>query len=360
MKENSIVIFFPSFEIGGVERVLIEIANYFYSKDFRVVVIVSSLKGKLRPYLTSGIEVISLNCKLRYTVFKLRKLILQLGITNIITGPDTPNFISLLISFFLPSKYKFYITQHNLYNIEIKSLGLIGKLTPLLYKYLYPHAKKIIVVSEATKDMLLKYGISDNKIVKINNPINHTAIKKLASEEIVENIPNNYILFVGRLTPVKNIHYLLRSFKDLQDSNYNLNLIIVGDGGERKRLEIISQELGISNKVRFLGSQSNPYKYISKAKLVILSSYNESFGCVLIESMALGINVVTTKTYGGLECTENGKYGYICESFENEKVMADVIKHALSNPIKPDKLYQHSLNFSLEKIGRKYIEVLNQ
>lgn len=97
--------------------------------------------------------------------------------------------------------------------------------------------------------MLLEKHISVNKIVKINNPINHEAIIKFASEKVAEKIPDNYILFVGRLSVVKNIPYLLKSFKKLQDTNQNLNLVIVGDGKERNNLEIISKKLGITNKV---------------------------------------------------------------------------------------------------------------
>jgi len=112
--------------------------------------------------------------------------------------------------------------------------------------------------------------------------------------------PRPVIAAVGRLTVAKNYPLLLRAFADLRASQ-PAGLLIVGEGKERDRLRALAEGLGVGDDVAFLGSQPNPFKFIGAADVYVLSSDWEGFGNVLIEAMACGTPVVSTRYGEGAE-----------------------------------------------------------
>lgn len=142
----------------------------------------------------------------------------------------------------------------------------------------------------------------------------------------------DYIVFIGRLSIVKNIKLLIDAIYEI-NKMYRLPLLIVGDGVERSYLERRVSQLGIQNIVCFIGNQPNPYPFIKNARLVALSSESEAFPTVLLESLALGKTIVSTPTNGALEILENGKYGYISKSYNDVDDFKITINNAYNNPI---------------------------
>ena len=86
---------------------------------------------------------------------------------------------------------------------------------------------------------------------------------------------------------------MLRAFSRLR-AERDANLIILGDGEERTRLEELVQELGLRDHVKMLGYVENPWAYMSKADVFVLSSKWEGLPTVLVEALALGVRVVST------------------------------------------------------------------
>jgi len=126
------------------------------------------------------------------------------------------------------------------------------------------------------------------------------------------------VLFVGRLEPLKAVDKLIEAMRYLDGDNLRL-LIIGGDGsGQRevRRLKKLSQELRLEDKVSFLGmvkQEKLPY-YYSAADVSVLPSYYESFGLVILESLACGTPVVTTRVGDTENIIREGENGYLAES----------------------------------------------
>jgi len=126
------------------------------------------------------------------------------------------------------------------------------------------------------------------------------------------------VLFVGRLEPLKAVDKLIEAMRYLDGENLRL-LIIGGDGsGQRevRRLKKLSQELRLEDKVSFLGmvkQEKLPY-YYSAADVSVLPSYYESFGLVILESLACGTPVVTTRVGDTENIIREGENGYLAES----------------------------------------------
>lgn len=218
----------------------------------------------------------------------------------------------------------------------------------------------MIAVSDACKHMLQNLGISPLKVTKINNPIDIDAISKNSEQLLDYQIPEDYILFIGRLTYIKNIELLIRAFNNISREIKNLHLVIVGDGPEKENLMKIAQQMISKDKIIFVGAQSNPYPYLKKARLLALPSLSEAFPCVLIESMAFGVTPVVTPTSGAIECTKNGKYGYISKSFDSIDEFSQIILKGLNAPLDRTNLINYSKRFDKCIVSKQYLELFTK
>ena len=151
--------------------------------------------------------------------------------------------------------------------------------------------------------------ISYKEIVKLkNNP--HFQEKNLKSD---------YILCIGRLTKQKNFSFVINNFKKIQRKYKDIELLIVGEGELRKKLEKQIINLDLQKKVRLEGFQSNIYNYMKNSKLFILSSLWEEIGFVIVEAASCNVNILSSNCKNGpKEFLLNGKAGYLFENNNSE------------------------------------------
>ena len=138
-------------------------------------------------------------------------------------------------------------------------------------------------------------------------------------------------------------------------------LVILGRGPEKEKLIQLADKLDLSKNIAFLGFQKNPYKYMKKASVFVLSSLQEGFGNVIIEAMACGTPVVSTNCPAGPdEIIENGKNG-ILVSVGDYKELAKAIQKVLNSPFLRKKFSDEGKNraqdFSIINSVKQYEEV---
>jgi len=145
--------------------------------------------------------------------------------------------------------------------------------------------------------------------------------------------PQKRIIFVGRFDPVKGLDNLLRAMNSVGKVLPDAQLILVGDGKERKNLESLADSLGIRDSVDFPGRLNGEKKteYLCQADLFVLPSISEGFGIVILEAMACGLPVVATRVGGVPDLVEDGVNGYLVESRDFQE-MAKKIILLLQNP----------------------------
>lgn len=180
----------------------------------------------------------------------------------------------------------------------------------LLSKYLYKKADLIIAVSKGIKQELIDLGIKKEKIKSIPNffyldEINKKSDLTLNPEENDLFKNNQVIIFSGRLSHQKNLFPLLKIYREYKNKNKTAKLVLVGDGPLLKDLISYSSQIGLKayhnsfanfstdKDVFFLGYQDNPYKYIAKAKILILTSFFEGFPLIIGESLICGTPVLS-------------------------------------------------------------------
>lgn len=223
-----------------------------------------------------------------------------------------------------------------------------------IFRLVYQLAEIVIGVSASVKKHLVATGeIPKEKGVVIYNPV---SVPKVFPK-LEDNKFN--IVYVGRLEKVKNLATLIKAFAELSDENTKLTL--VGDGRERKSLENLVRDVGISNKVYFAGFSNEPSQYLCNADLYVLPSYSEGFGIAAVEAMFLKVPVLATQVGGVPEFITDGENGWLFNPTSVKDLAAKL--HAILQMDQSDRIaigekgYQAvSERFTVEK----YIENLER
>ena len=375
-----------SLSTGGAEKVLTVMANNlvneydveiiflerneFYKLDRRIKkTYLSKFSGKEKPVIKFLF--------LPLFAYRLKKYIKAKNIKSVQSHLFRAHYVNLLAKIFrsshkaqlvIPAAISFY-----------KNEGLLGKLNLFLVKKLFPKADLIIWKSERMKldaDRLLEIKVRQTVIY---NPIDLKSISELSNEKIEDfQFKKNkiYILNIGRMESFKRQEWIIKALKFLPS---NIELLLIGDGKNRKKLEKLSSELKLSKRVHFLGKKKNPYKYLKRSDIFILSSENgEGFPNVIVEALACGVPVISSDCISGpreilypssditkqLKKEDNfelGDYG-ILYPVGNIEALKNAIEYLLNNKDVYKKYKKKSIerakDFSIEKIIEKYKKVL--
>lgn len=196
----------------------------------------------------------------------------------------------------------------------------------------YGKFNRIVCVSRFMKENFCSWMPNCRNVTVLYNTVESELIRERAKEEVSElKIHDRFrMCAVGSLKAVKGFDRLLNIAKKLKLNGYCFELIILGIGPLKNEFEEYVQSNGLSDTVRFLGYQTNPYKFVSKCDLFICSSYSEGFSTATTEALILGTPVCTTEVSGMKELLgENNDYGIITDN--NEESLLEGIKSLLDN-----------------------------
>ena len=210
----------------------------------------------------------------------------------------------------------------------------INKFIKYIISKRYIKADFVTTVSHGLKNSLItNYHIPPTKINTIYNPLKADILQK-ANIEMTQNnnlLNSDFILAIGRLVPVKGFANLLDSFSKVLKEK-DIKLVIFGDGPDRNELQKLADKLDISGKVYFMGFSDNPWYYIKKAKMLVVTSILEGFCNVITEVLALECPVISTACdYGPLELIQDNENGLLVP-INDPKALAERIVFLLDNP----------------------------
>jgi glycosyltransferase involved in cell wall biosynthesis len=168
-------------------------------------------------------------------------------------------------------------------------------------------ADKVICVSNYDKEILIRKGLSRDKIVVVHNGISESTEEK----NLPVKVDGFIIGTIARLTKTKGIEYLINAFYDIAKKYNHVRLVIIGDGEERKSLENLVKKLNIKDKVYFLGNIPGARDYIKNFQIFVLPSLFEPFGLVILEAFSAKVPVIATKVGGIPEIIRDGVDGIL-------------------------------------------------
>lgn len=210
--------------------------------------------------------------------------------------------------------------------------------TPMYYrvdKFCLPRYETVICVSDDLVDECRRIGVPAKRCVLLENAIDLDEYSRaLATDQAKAKLglPANGFLVgaVGRLEPEKGFDILVRAIAELVRRGIDTSLVIVGEGGDRPRLEALAVELGIRDRVRLPGWQSDVRVYFEAMDLFALSSYREGLPNVMLEAMALQVPCVATRINGVPKLVQDGRNGLLVPAGDPES-MTNAMQAILTN-----------------------------
>ncbi len=196
--------------------------------------------------------------------------------------------------------YKSIISERGSPNARLTGKFVTWK--KALIRSVYRQADAIICVSKGVGDCLVDdYSVNPSKIKTLNNSYDFNDIAKRSLESETVSNHEGYILAIGRLVKLKGFDDLITAYAK---SNIQRPLLILGDGDELENLKQHAIELGVQDRVAFPGFVSNPYPYMKKAFCFALTSHSEGFPNAMVESMSLGVPIISSMTDGPIDILE--------------------------------------------------------
>jgi len=355
----------PSLEMGGTERVMLYLAEGLLQCGFSVDLVVANASGPLKNSVPNEARLIDLKAPRVLRSFpKLVEYFRKYRPDAIISAKDYQNVVTLWAVKISGVATRVIVTTHIDVAVEWKqNKGLKTKLIPYFVRWCYPWANHVVTVSQGAKYSLEKVtGLPSQKIKVIYNPVITPELLAKAEESLnhpwfaPEEPP--VLLSVGRLTEQKDYVTLIRAFA-LVRKKRSARLMILGDGEDRPKLEALVQELGLEGEVALPGFVENPYKYMKRAAVFVLSSKWEGLPTVLIEALACGCPVVSTDCPSGpAEILEGGKWGPLVPVGDAHS-LAEAIVQVIERPPDRELLRKRGFEFNVERAVQQYLELLS-
>ena len=248
------------------------------------------------------------------------------------------------------------------------SVGIEGKpvLARILRKFMMALSYRIIdeticVSRGVAQDLSRITGLPASRFHVVENPVITPKLFLMAQKEVkhpwLKRKDRPVILGMGRLTRQKDFETLIEAFSILRESIPS-RLIILGEGRKRPLLERKIEEKGLKDSVSLPGFIPNPYPFLLRADLFVLSSLWEGSPNALTEAMALGVPVVSTDCPSGpREILKGGEFGLLVP-MRDPGALAKAMEETLRNPPEKKALMDAVKDYTVERSSKRYLEIL--
>ncbi len=213
-------------------------------------------------------------------------------------------------------------------NMSALKIEAAGEVYYKVTRWVVKHAAYNYAVSKAISNLYYELGLTKAAMPFIHHGV--TVPGKRNNMEGYRFAPHQLII-VGRLEEFKGHNYLVRALPAVLANFPDCKLVIIGEGSQEINLKSLSRELGIEEKIMFLGFNNDPYSYVSSSDVIILPSLFEPFGLVYIEAFALKVPVVAFDTPAGNEIMQNETTALLVPP-RDVAALAEKIIYLLSNP----------------------------
>ena len=357
-----IALLVPTLEVGGVERVFVNLAKGLCRQGAEVDLVVGRTGGNMAAALEKARVFDLKSDSMMRSVPRLAGYLRARDPDALIAAMTHSTAAAVLARTVARHKTRIVATEHNtMSRIVANTSGLKYRLMPVWSRWALSAADAIVAVSAGVADdVSAQTGIPRERIRVIYNPAITSTVHAGAESPLdhpwFQPGEPPVVLSVGRLDKQKDYPMLVRAF-ELVRRRRPARLLILGEGPDRTRIEQTVAEVGMGADVSLPGSESNPYRFMSRASVFAFSSQWEGFGVALVEALALGLPVVSTDCpHGPAEILCNGKFGALVPPGDHV-AMSDAILAAIDNPKRVDSS-AHLRQFTLENVAFEYVSLV--
>lgn len=364
---RKILFFYRDIGSGGVQKNMLRLAEGLVQRGYEVDFLIAYTET-MEFAVPEGVTIHRANSPHPVRLVpELARMIDEIGPDALFTAMPNYNCAALLARMMARHKPKIIISERSdtkSEQVQHKGYDFYG-LSLRLAPWLYGKADAILAVSDATAESLVATsGLDRSRIVVLHNPVVSPAIERDAAKPLEHRWldgQHDVLLYVGRLAPQKDVGTLLKAFALLHEKRETARLVIIGGGEEKARLEAQADALGISTAVEFAGFDPNPYRWMARADLFVLTSLWEGLPTVIIEALACGATIVATDSPSGPAqiIGRDGKLGYLAP-VGDAAALAEKMDFALNNKIDPNTLKAQALRYSSENSVDQFEDVLRR
>ena len=360
---EKIALFVGSLEGGGAERAMLDIGRGLAQRGFVVDLVLMQATGAYVADAPDSVRVVALNthgplATLPALMHYLRRRRPSLLLSTL----TTCNVTALLASVQLGRRLAVIVRVAVHFSTSYATLTRRARFILTLERALWRFADAVVTNScDVAADVKRVAPRISPRVRVIRNPVVWPDLPARAAEPVdhpwlSDHVP--VVLAAGRLHPNKDHATLLRAFA-LVVGERTARLVIIGEGMERDRLLALARELGIAGKFALPGFQRNPFAWMARAHVFVVSSIVEGAPNVLVQAMACGTTVVSTDCPGGnREILGDGAWGALTPVGDHAALAAAISK-AMDNPMPPAELKGRANDFSAESSISAYEDAID-
>lgn len=337
---------------GGAERVVSRLSDYLAKKGMECSIVIFSEQNDFFKNEKVKIIPLSLNRKSALKKFwsatrKLRKVMKQEKPGTIVSFLDYQNICVILAHRFLSSKL--IISERN---DPLKRSRIIRKACNFFYRF----ADHVVFQSEYAKECYPK------KIQKKGRLIANPLPCDMSLAYPYDGFESSIIMTASRLNKQKNIPLLIHAMVEIHRIHPNFQLKIFGTGPLQEEMEQLIKEQKAEQYITLEGFSTKVCDEMRTARLFVLSSDYEGVSNAMLEALAIGIPVISTKTDGGATTyIQHQKNGYLVEK-GNIQELTNTMQYLLEHESSCRELHAQSIQInqqlSMDEIGKKWLEIL--
>jgi glycosyltransferase involved in cell wall biosynthesis len=358
-----VCLFILKFGDGGVERMMVNIARGLSLIGARVDFIVKETQAPYLHLLPPEVRIIKFHvAKQKAALPKLLDYLKRNDPDILLSAKILDDQVALQAKQRHPGRTRFFLRPGTALISRMKARGthpLRRWLKTRQLASLFNRSDGVVAVSQGVADEVVELSkIPLEKINVIKNPTITPELYQQAEAVIDEPwlAPDQapLILGIGGLRRQKDFPTLIRAFARVRKT-LPCRLMILGQGNKEGALLSLAKELGLGDDFRLAGFVENPYAYLKRAKLFVLSSLWEGSPNVLTEALALGTSCVSTDCPSGpYEVTRGGEVAPLVPMGDPER-LAEAMLQTLRKPLDPERLKHAVSDYTLEKSARSYL-----
>lgn len=321
---------------GGIEMVAFELALSLIQKGFNII-IAGYANSPLEKYCRQNnvpFYALSENSNTLQKITFVRHLLVTKNIDTVIIQKLPSLKYIVPAKLFITRKIQIFAFSHIMININKKDF---------FHRFLYSHITKIFSMTDLQSKRLLEYlpvqaeqievipnWISKSKIIALQSP------RMLYARKLVDSKAQFKAVMTSRLDPQKGQDLAIQAIYILKQQNIRADLFVVGENTKNEMdfktyLETLSMSLGLQDQIHFLGYMENLSEIYNCADVLLVPSWEETFGRVIIEAMAVGLPSIASNAGGVPDIIHHMQNGLLFET-KNAQALAEMIKLYMGRP----------------------------